>query len=43
MRNSMSAIEKLKSIVFENRKQYGYSQQELADATSINRAMISRI
>ncbi|HEP1569499.1 TPA: helix-turn-helix transcriptional regulator [Streptococcus suis] len=30
-------------MVFENRKQYGYSQQELANVTVINRAMISRI
>ncbi|HFI0573207.1 TPA: nucleotide sugar dehydrogenase [Streptococcus suis] len=43
MSNIMFSVEKLKSIVFENRKQYSYSQQELADATGINRAMISRI
>ncbi|HFR3770967.1 TPA: nucleotide sugar dehydrogenase [Streptococcus suis] len=43
MSNSIFSIEKLKSIVFENRKQSGYSQQELAHATGINRAMISRI
>ncbi|WP_193441736.1 nucleotide sugar dehydrogenase [Streptococcus suis] len=43
MSNKVFSIEKLKSIVFENRKQYGYSQQELANATGINRAMISRI
>lgn len=43
MSNKVFSIEKLKSMVFENRKQYGYSQQELANATGINRAMISRI
>ncbi|UUM58690.1 nucleotide sugar dehydrogenase [Streptococcus suis] len=43
MSNSIFSIEKLKSIVLENRKQSGYSQQELAHATGINRAMISRI
>lgn len=43
MSNSIFSIEKLKSTVLENRKQSGYSQQELANATDINRAMISRI
>ncbi|HFI0084511.1 TPA: nucleotide sugar dehydrogenase [Streptococcus suis] len=43
MSNNLFSIEKLKSMVFENRKQHGYSQQELANATGINRAMISRI
>lgn len=37
---SQSALSK---VVLEKRKNKGYSQQELADATSINRAMISRI
>ena len=37
---SQSALAK---IVFENRKNKGWSQQELADKTGINRAMISRI
>lgn len=37
---SQSALAK---IVFENRKNKGWSQQELSDATGINRAMISKI
>ncbi|NQI69734.1 nucleotide sugar dehydrogenase [Streptococcus suis] len=43
MSNNLFSVEKLKSTVFFKRKELGYSQQELANATSINRAMISRI
>ncbi|HFU3843570.1 TPA: nucleotide sugar dehydrogenase [Streptococcus suis] len=43
MSNNVFSVEKFKSIILKNRKQLGYSQQELANATSINRAMISRI
>ncbi|HFI0701048.1 TPA: nucleotide sugar dehydrogenase [Streptococcus suis] len=43
MSNIVFSVEKFKSIILKNRKQLGYSQQELADATGINRAMISRI
>lgn len=43
MNNKGFSIEELKSKVLINRKAKGFSQQELADATGINRAMISRI
>ncbi|MGS4786417.1 nucleotide sugar dehydrogenase [Streptococcus sp. P25B114] len=43
MSNIMFSVEKFKSIIFKKRKQLGYSQQELAHATGINRAMISKI
>ena len=43
MSNSVFSIAGLKSSVLNNRKELGYSQQELADRTGINRAMISRI
>lgn len=43
MSNSVFSIAGLISTVLNNRKELGYSQQELADKTGINRAMISRI
>ena len=43
MSNSVFSIAGLISTVLNNRKELGYSQQELADRTGINRAMISRI
>ncbi|MGQ7564295.1 nucleotide sugar dehydrogenase [Streptococcus suis] len=43
MNNKGFSIEELKSKVLINRKAKGFSQQELAVATGINRAMISKI
>ncbi|HFI0666302.1 TPA: nucleotide sugar dehydrogenase [Streptococcus suis] len=43
MSNSVFTIEGFKNIVLSKRKELGFSQQELADKTGINRAMISRI
>ena len=43
MSNSVFTTEGLKNIVQGKRKELSYSQQELADKTGINRAMISRI
>ncbi|WP_105111153.1 nucleotide sugar dehydrogenase [Streptococcus suis] len=43
MSNSVFTIEGFKNIVLRKRKELGWSQQELADKTGINRAMISRI
>ncbi|MFH0401310.1 nucleotide sugar dehydrogenase [Streptococcus sp. A23] len=43
MSNKVFSIEELKSKVLINRKAKGFSQQELAVATGINRAMISKI
>lgn len=43
MNNKEFSIEELKSKVLINRKAKGFSQQELAHVTGINRAMISRI
>lgn len=43
MSNNVFSVEKFKSMIFKKRKQLGYSQQKLANATGINRAMISRI
>ncbi len=43
MNNKEFSIEELKSKVFINRKAKGFSQQELAHATGINRSMIGKI
>ncbi|HFR3343768.1 TPA: nucleotide sugar dehydrogenase [Streptococcus suis] len=43
MNNKEFSIEEFKSKVLINRKAKGFSQQELANVTGINRAMISRI
>ncbi|MGV3029875.1 nucleotide sugar dehydrogenase [Streptococcus suis] len=43
MSNKVFSIEELKSKVLINRKAKGFSQQELAVETGINRAMISKI
>lgn len=43
MSNKKFSDDKLKEIIFKNRQQLGFSQQELAAKTGINRAMISKI